>query len=50
MCLSLLSRRRPEQPLQDTTKLVAANPEFQIDDIYTAMQGVFRRMKANLGK
>ena len=41
---------RPPEQTQDTTKLVAANPEFQIDDIYTAMQGVFRRMKANLGK
>ena len=33
----------------DHTKFVAANPEFQIDDIQTAMVKVFQRMQANLG-
>lgn len=36
--------------LQDTTKLVAANPEMQIPDIHTSMEGCFQRMKVNLGK
>ena len=35
----------------DTTKLVAAlKPELEIEDIKTAMVGVFQRMKVNLGK
>jgi 3,5-epimerase/4-reductase len=33
----------------DHTKFVAANPEFQINDIHTAMVGVFERMRVNLG-
>jgi hypothetical protein len=28
---------------------VAANPEMEINDIHTAMVGVFKRMRVNLG-
>jgi 3,5-epimerase/4-reductase len=34
----------------DTTKIERDMPEVKFNDIHTAMEGVFQRMKVNLGK
>lgn len=45
----ILKAKRSNNEL-DTTKLVKANPDFNIHPIEEAVVGVFERMKVNLNK